>query len=313
MAHNIYENRMFCVGKAWHDVGIRINEEVTSEEAIKLSGLDYEVIKVPLFAEQNNQKIDAEVFGTLNTSNNKILGVVADRYKIVQNIKAFEFFDGIVKSKEAFYHSAGALGNGEKIWILAKLPKNLLVFRNDVVEKYLLFTNSHDGKSAVKMYFTPIRVVCQNTLIASYKDQNEGISINHVGNINAKTEEAKRLLGLALDFYKDFEIITQKFVNTSMTRQGFDQYAFRILNITENTEKSTNLENNIDRLSSLFINGKGNNEEGIKNTLWAGYNAFTEFADHYKTTRGNNRVNSILFGSGATMKRKAYEEALKLI
>lgn len=310
MAHNIYENRMFCVGKAWHDIGVRIEQEVNSEEAIKLAGLDYEVMKVPLYADVSGNKISAEVFGTLNKANNKILGTVTEKYKIVQNIKAFEFFDEVIKSKEAFYHSAGALGNGERIWILAKLPKNLLVFKDDIVEQYLLFTNSHDGTSAVKMYFTPIRVVCQNTLIASYKDQKEGISIRHIGNIKDKVEEARRLLGLALDFYKDFEIVTQKFINTNMTEQGFERYAFKVLDIKENEEKSTNLENTIGRLSSLFRNGKGNNVDGIRNTLWAGYNAITEYADHYKTTRGNNRINSILFDSGANMKRKAYEEAL---
>jgi len=312
MAHNIYEQRMFCVGKAWHDIGVRVEHELQSAEAIKVAGLDYEVTKVPLYANINGHTTFTDVFGTLNNANNKVLGAVTKQYQIVQNSKAFEFFDEVVKSGEAIYHSAGALGDGEKIWILAKLPSNMLVFKDDIVEKFLLFTNSHDGTSAVKMYFTPIRVVCQNTLIASYKDARDGISIRHTGDIKAKVEEARKALGLALDFYKDFEVTAQKFLSIKMDDDRFLEYTNRVLKVNDVGEQSTRLVNTISTLTHLFHNGKGNNVDGVRNTLWAGYNAFTDFADHYKSTRVGNEVKSILFGSGATMKQRAFSEALAL-
>ena len=310
---NIYENRMFAVGKAWHDKGIRVDKEVTSAEAIKLAKLDYEIKKVDLFTKEG---VKAEGFlGNMNTQNNKVLGIVSDRYKIVQNVEAFSFFDNIVKSGEAFYHSAGALGNGERIWLLAKLPQNLMVFKDiDIVEKYLLLTNCHDGKGSLLMYFTPIRVVCQNTLIASYKDSKDGISIRHMGDIKTKTDGARIALGFALDFYKDFDKQALSMVNTNMNIEGAREYFNRVCNINEaEKELSTQAENTRSRLLQLFREGKGNSIDGVKDTVWAGYNAVTEYADFHKTIKGDNRIQSILFGSAADLKRRAFQEAMVLI
>lgn len=314
MAHNIYDNRMFCVGKAWHDVGVRVDKEVNSAEAIKLARLDYEVKKVTLYANIDGKMIDSEVYGTLNASNNKVLGTVTDRYKIVQNVDAFSFFDDVVKNGEAFYHSAGALGNGERIWLLAKLPKSMLIFKDiDVVDKYLILVNNHDGKGSLYMYFTPIRVVCQNTLNASWHNKENMISIKHVGDIKGKVERAREAMGFALDFYTEFEDNAKKMVNKTLTKDEAEKYFDRVLEIKEDdTDLSTQIENTRDRLKSLYVNGTGNNIDGVKNTLWAGYNAVTEYADYHKTTRGD-RVNSILFGSGAVMKRKAYDEACLMV
>lgn len=313
MSDNIYENRMFCVGDAWHIKGTRIEKEVNSKEAIELAHLNYIVEKVPVFAKRGDINIDSDYYATVNSINNKILGIVTDRYKVIQNIDAFDFFDNIVETGDAIYHSAGALGNGERIWLLAKLPKDILIFRDDIVEKYLLLTNSHDGKSSLLMYFTPIRVVCQNTLNASYKNAKDGISIRHMGNIQNKVEEARMTLGLALNFYVDFENDAKAMLDTKLTKDDGEKYFSRVLNIGNKQPKdiSTQAKNALDKMLYLLVKGRGN--VNVRDTLWAGYNAVTEYADHYKTVRGNNRINSILFGSGAELKRKAYDEALILI
>lgn len=310
MSANIYEKKMFCVGKAWHEEGIRVEKELLSKEAIKVAQLDYQIKKTPLYTEVNGQKIETGILGTLNTENNKILGTVKDRYKIIQNTEAFDFFDNVVKSGEAFYHSAGALGNGERIWILAKLPNNILLFKDDIIEKYLLLTNSHDGKHSLAMYFTPIRVVCQNTLIASLKDYKNGIHIRHTGNIKSKVNEARRTLGLALDFYNTFEENTHKLLDTKMSLEGARGYFNDLLKIEEEKEISTQTKNARDTLLYLFRKGKGNTGDN----LWSGYNAITEYVDHYKTSRGKgNRTKSILFGSGAKLKERAYNKVLALV
>lgn len=315
MAHNIYDGKMFVVGKAWHDEGVRVDKELNSADAIRLAKLDYKIVKTPLYANVDGKNIPADVYGTLNTENNKILGTVTDRYKIVQNVHAFDFFDDIVRSGEAFYHSAGALGNGERIWILAKLPKDLIVFGDDVVEKYLLLTNSHDGKKSLLMYFTPIRVVCQNTLMASMSGvRTNEISIRHTGNIKGKVEEARRALGLALTFYDEFEVTVKALADYKFTDQkSVDNYFDDVLGIDGEKELSTQITNTKSRLQHLFEHGEGNQLSGIKNSLWAGYNAVTQYADYDKTFRGDNRTESILFGSSANMKRKAYEKAVELV
>ena len=225
MSHNINENRMFCVGKAWHNVGVRVENAVTSREAIELARLDYQVKLTDIYVktEQGEIIVDGKK-ATIRTDNNQVLGVVGNRYNIVQNIEAFEFFDSVVKTGEAIYHSAGALGNGERIWILAKLPNDIIVFDRDIVNKYLLLTNSHDGASALKMYFTPIRVVCQNTLNASLTHAKDGISIRHTASVKSKIEEARRILGLALNFYEKFESNVKLLATRNMTSQEIDEY-----------------------------------------------------------------------------------------
>lgn len=313
MAHNILKDKMVCVGTAWHDVGTRVEKEMTAAEAIRLAKLDYQVIKMPMSAQSSEGNIESEFFGTVNTENKAVLGIVTDRYQIMQNVEAFGFFDSVVKTGEAFYHSAGALGKGERIWILAKLPKNILVYKDiDTVEQYLLLTNSHDGSSALMMYFTPIRVVCQNTLILSLGNKSEGISIRHTLNMQDKVNEARRALGLAVDFYANFEEVAKKMVATPMDTAKAGRYYEGLLKINEEDKTSTQKKNTYDELIQLFHTGKGNDVPGVKDTVWAGYNAVTEYADFHKTVRGDNRVQSILFGSGAELKRRAFQEAMAI-
>lgn len=310
MAANINENRMFCVGKCWHDEGVRVETEQTAQNAIKLARLDYEVVKVPLVGYIEDDVIPCDYQGILNKSNNKILGIVKDKYKIIQNTEAFDFFDSVVQAGEAFYHSAGSLGDGERIWILAKLPKDILLFNDDKIEQYLLLTNSHDGKHSLLMYFTPIRVVCNNTLIASYPNAVDGISIKHFGDLKNKVKIARETLSLALSFYGGFEDNCKQMLDTSLSDSQAEKYFSELLGIKEEKETSTHAKNSLNRLTSLFHYGKGNNQ--VQNTVWAGYNAVTEYTDHFKTVRAD-KIKSLLFGSGAILKRKAFVKAMDLV
>ena len=198
MSHNINEERVFTVGTAWHGLGTVVKEAVTAEQAIQLAKLAYEVEHQPIFT--NNEQIDSHV-AIVRKDNKAVLGITTPKYKIIQNTEAFSFFDTVVGEGQAIYHSAGALGKGERIWILAKLPNNIVINQDDVVEKYLCLTTTHDGKNSLKAFFTPIRVVCQNTLNMSMINAKNGISIRHSGNIKDKVEEAREILGLKKSDY----------------------------------------------------------------------------------------------------------------
>jgi len=182
MAHNINEvngkHSFFSVKeKAWHGLGQIVDRYPTSAEAIKYAGLDYEVIKSPLFTYGRDETIgdNGEIvegnqmpvpnhFATVRTDNHAVLGVVGRDYEIVQNINAFEFFDTIVGGGGGIlYETAGALGKGERIFITAKLPGYIRVGKQDMIEQYLLLTISHDGFGSITAAFTPVRVVCQNS------------------------------------------------------------------------------------------------------------------------------------------------------
>jgi phage/plasmid-like protein (TIGR03299 family) len=171
MAHNL-ENRngvtsFASTQKAWHGLGQIVNGAMTAEEAIKLAGLGYDVVKVPNHIIWNGQQIETpSSFSTVRTDTGDILGdKVGNRYTIVQNKEAFSFFDSIVGGDMAMYETAGVLGRGEKVFITAKMPEMIRIAgTDDLTEVYVILTSSHDGSGAVIAAVTPIRIVCQNTM-----------------------------------------------------------------------------------------------------------------------------------------------------
>jgi phage/plasmid-like protein (TIGR03299 family) len=305
-------NRMMYVGEEpWHKLGTRLNKPATAKEAIQAASLDYEVEMVPIFT-KNRIQIPNKV-ATYNPITKGVLGIVSPKYKIVQNVEAFDFFDSVVGEGGAIYHTAGALGQGERIWILAKLPDNIMVTKDDITEEYICLTNSHDGRNALRVYFTPIRVVCQNTLTMSMSDAGNGISIRHFGDIKSKINEARRVLGIAVTFYEKFEVISKQMASVpfhvSDANSYFDAVVFGEEKRKEETRRLLNCK---DELLNLFERGKGNDLPGVKHTAWAAYNAVTEYVDHHRTAKGlekdpTNRLKNIWFGSGANMKSKAFE------
>ena len=322
MAHNLYINPqgkasvMYYGKRPWHGLGTELKNPATAREAIEAAQLDYNVELQPVYL--RNNKVINKVMSTVRADTEQSLGIVSDRYSIVQNVDAFGFFDTVVGDGQAIYEVAGALGKGERIWILAKLPKDIIVTREDIVEKYLVLTNSHDGTSALRLYFTPLRVCCQNTLIASLKDASDGISIRHMGNIRNKVDEARRLLGISINYYDQFERITKQLVDVKMNVEKAEGYFNKLLfQDKKDDDISANMLNKRDRLVYLFENGKGNNLPGVKHTAWSAYNAVTEFVDYEKTVRGvstdpSRRLKDIWFGNGAQLKQKAYNEIVEL-
>jgi phage/plasmid-like protein (TIGR03299 family) len=316
MAHNINEGkRVFTVGESWHGLGTVVETEVTAKEAIKLAQLDFNVVKTDLFA--NDKKVESHVAITREDTKD-ILGITTPKYQIVQNIDAFGFFDTVVGDGQAIYHSAGALGLGERVWILAKLPNDIIINKDDTVEKFLCLTTSHDGKSSLQMYFTPIRVVCENTLNMSMSDAKNGIAIRHSAQYKNRIEEARKVLQISIDYYKQFEQIVKQFEEKTLTFDEVQGYFNNVLSIDNNREEiSTQKENQKNDLLSLFDNGRGQ-KTGNKHSLWKAYNSVTEYVDYFRTVKNidvdkTNRLKSIWFGSGAKMKEEAYNEALTLI
>lgn len=159
MAANV--ESMFYVRQApWHGLGVRVEAAPSSEEALRLSGLDWQVVQQPIMTTG-----DIPIPGykaNLRDTDHQVLGVVTDRYRVVQNAEAFAFTDALL-GEGVKYETAGSLQNGRKIWLLAKLPDKYII-EGDQVEPYLVFSNSHDGSGSIKVAMTPVRVVCQNTL-----------------------------------------------------------------------------------------------------------------------------------------------------
>ena len=184
---------MFSVREVpWHGLGTIVQEAPTSKDALHLAGLDWNVISNPIFTADGK-----EIEGwksNVRDSDNTVLGIVSNKYKIVQNAEAFEFTDELI-SDDVKYETAGSLRNGKQIWLLAKMPKVKVV--GDDVDPYVCFTNSHDGLGSIKVCMTPVRVVCNNTLNLALSNKRRCWTTRHVGDINSKLEEARRTLALA--------------------------------------------------------------------------------------------------------------------
>lgn len=302
----------------WHRLGTRLHEPATAAEAMTNAGLDYAVGLCPLttlFGEPVKGRR-----AVVREDDRRVLSVVGESYVPIQNQECFNFLDSVVADEGIRYHTAGALGQGERIWLLAKLPDTIRVKNSDdITEQFLLLSNSHNGSSALRVFFTPIRVVCANTLAAAHsRGESQGIAIRHAGDLTAKVTEAKKVLGLAKHFYDDLALKADYLASYYPTSQQLEKFFERLYPdpAHSTSERTRNIR---QRLLQLFEHGHGQDLPEIRHTAWAALNAVTEYVDHHRPTRGrtpieraDRRLQSQWFGSGARLKQRAWTLALEL-
>ena len=186
---------MFSSGRQvpWHNLGIIVEEAPSSEEAIRLAGLNWEVQQQPIYLADGTE-IKGN-YANVRSSDGKALGIVGDRYKIVQNTDAFAFTDALL-GEGVKYETAGSLKDGKVIWLLAKMPETIEIL-GDKVDPYMVFTNTHDGSGAVRVCMTPVRVVCNNTLNAAIRGARRVWSARHTGSVTNKLDDARETLQFA--------------------------------------------------------------------------------------------------------------------
>ena len=192
MSANV-ETMFYTREKPWHGLGTYVSYALSSREALIASGLDWNVVQKDIYTE-NGISVDG-FKANIRDSDNSVLGIVTDRYKVVQNSEAFAFTDELL-GKGIRYETAGSLQAGRKTWLLAKLP-NEYIMLGDRISPFLVFSNSHDGSGAIRVAMTPIRVVCQNTLNLALATASRSWSAKHTGDIQYKMEEARQTLFMA--------------------------------------------------------------------------------------------------------------------
>jgi phage/plasmid-like protein (TIGR03299 family) len=317
MSHNLNEVNgkvsMMYVGETpWHNLGTKLDKPATASEAIKAAKLDFIVEKISLQTTPHYLSVP-EHYATVRFDTLQVLGVVGSRYVPILNKDAFTVFDALVGEGQAIYHTAGALGKGERIWILAKLPDYIRVKGNDIVEKYLLLTNTHDGSSTVSVKLTPIRVVCQNTLTAALQGSEQQVRIRHTNQAMEKMKQAHEILGLS---NKLFAILEQYY--TGMSRKEIStvvlgQYVKEIFPVPENLKHSSHIMQIHEKIYELHEAGVGSNMS--RGTLWGAYNAVIEYIDHVRlqSKTDSTKLKSIWYGSGEVIKKKAFSLAIQMI
>ncbi|WP_313237075.1 DUF932 domain-containing protein [Sphingobacterium multivorum] len=331
MAHNLNFNKdtgkysFFSVQeKAWHGLGQIVTDYPTSAEAIIHSGLDYQVLKEP-----NTHRLPSGLevrsdssFFTYRSDNEAILGgKVGKDYHIVQNTDAFSFFDAIVGGTDGIlYETAGALGKGERIFITAKLPDYIRVGNgDDVTEKYIFLTNSHDGSGSITAAFTPIRIVCQNTLNASLRNMSNVVRIRHTSGAKQRLEDAHKVMGLADSFSRQMEGIFNEWAKVKMSDAEVkkliqlalcpNRETLELLKKGNEDELSTVFKNSVDGAFTYAMVADSQQMETTKGTVFGAYNAVTGYFQNVRNYKDDEaKLQSIVMGGTAQGKaQKAFE------
>jgi len=303
---------MFYTGDTpWHGIGVALDAPPSAEEAIQAAGLDWQVEKRPLYTPRRSKNDLAEVPGfhaVVRRDKKRVLGVVGRTWQPLQNREAFRFFDPFIEAEVADYHTAGSLKDGQVIWVLAKLRADpMTVVKGDDVQKYLLLSNSHDGKSAVTVKFSPIRVVCWNTLsMAESDDASPFLRIRHAGNL----KQTMRRVQEAVDVTNKTFAATLEQYRWLASRQvgNIHRFVLDVLQVPDDAEQPPRA---LDNIVQLFEAGRGQENPRVRGTWWASYNAVTEFVDHQRG-RDGTRLAAAWFGEGRRIKQRALAAATEL-
>ena len=284
---------MFYVGernKPWHGLGECVKDAPTSEDALKLAGLDWEVLQTPIYT--SHGRIEGFKANVRN-SDGSVLGVVSDRYKIIQNTEAFSFTDELL-GNGVTYETAGSLQGGKKVWLLARLPREYII-AGERISPYLVFSNTHDGSGAVRVAITPIRVVCNNTLNLALDTAPRSFSIIHTGEIKNKIEEAKQTLFMADKYMENLGREFEKLRNQKMTTQQVNEYIELLLPIEKDASATT--KKNIMKLRA-DMSARYYEAPDLKNLGHNAYrfiNAVSDFATHAAPIRKTKNYQENLF------------------
>lgn len=328
MSHDLYWNEQtgkhsfYSVReKAWHGLGHIAEGYETMDEVIQHAGLDYTVEKAPNTHHiPNGQAIISDrSFFTYRTDTNEVLGdQLRLDYTIVQNLKAFTFLDTIARENGISYETAGALGKGQRVFVTAKLPDYLRVGEDDLIEKYLFLTTSHDGSLGITVAYTPIRIVCNNTLTAALADCTNLISIIHSGNVDKQMKEAEKVMALSnrlsplyeQTFNAWVEIKIDEIVMARMIELSLGSaQALGYLRAGRENEISSILRNQVTEVMAYSRLNETQQTDTTKGTLFGFYNAITGYFQNIKDYKDpESQVRSIFYhGTAQTKVQRAFQ------
>jgi phage/plasmid-like protein (TIGR03299 family) len=289
---------MFSVRETpWHGLGAFLERPpATIAEAIEASGLGWRVAREPIAVDRGDAATVDDwweprceeipgYYATVRQDNRTVLGIVGERYRIVQNRKAFEFVDQLLGSSLHF-ETAGSLNGGRRVWVLATLPQHVEV-GGDQVRPYVLLMNSHDGSTAVIAATTPVRVVCMNTLNWGLQRARQKFSIRHTEQINRRVHEARRVLELSIDYYEQFAATGNQLASERCSERQLQKVLDELYpsgvgdSMTERTRLGR--EQVKERIVDLFL--RGDTQGNAPGSKWAAVNAVVEYCDWHRPMR----------------------------
>ncbi|GLB30041.1 hypothetical protein LAD12857_19640 [Lacrimispora amygdalina] len=300
------ETMFYTRKKPWHGLGEMVMEAPTSKEALALAGLDWQVIQKPI---ETVDGIPIPGFkANIRDIDEKVLGVVTDRYKVVQNEEAFSFTDELL-GEGVTYETAGSLQEGRRNWILARLPQRYIISGEEVTP-YLVFMNSHDGTGAIKAAMTPIRVVCNNTLNLALKNAKRIWSTNHTGNISEKLDDARDTLFYANFYMAELGKAIDSLNRMKLTDRQVYEYIDALFPLLENPteQQRKNLMQIKEEVKTRYFDAP--DLQHVGKNAYRFINAVSDFSTHSKPLRERTNYRESLFArtiDGNALIDKAYE------
>lgn len=270
----LVETMMYNRTVPWHGLGTKVDEAPTSADALRLAGLDWTVEQknIQLCGGAKIQNYKANV----RSSDGQVLGIVGDRYKVIQNSEAFSFTDDIIGG-DVRYETAGSLNGGKKIWLLAKLPETEIA--GDKTEPFMCFSNTHDGSGAIRVCMTPVRVVCSNTLNLALDTARRSWSVRHTGDLQSKMHEARVCLQMANAYMGELAKEADRLANTTVTRAQLDQILEELFPVDESS--SHREKENVKKLKDEFmVCYFAPDILKFRGTAWGAVNAMSDMLSH---------------------------------
>jgi len=318
----------FAFTPAWHNTGTVVQKAPDGPTMRKISHIDFPVEQWELYAQgfQGNQFIKTQADGlvaNVRTDTGDILGIVSEKYKLLQNGEAFDFVDELHMDGVIKYESAGSLKGGKVVWLLARMPgEGFTLGTTDENRLYLLFVNSFDATRSIQCFPTEVRVVCWNTLnLALRSDKSKsGFSIRHTGDLKKKLAVASNMMQIVRSDFKGFQQDAQVLASRSVSKAILDDFVMGMIPDPEKESKNaqTRRDNARSYIRQAFLTGP-QMLDGIRGSAWAMFNAYTQWIDHESTSRGktdqaryDNRMLSSMMSKGAVDKNAALELALAL-
>jgi|TARA_B110000858_G_scaffold113541_1_gene129837 phage/plasmid-like protein (TIGR03299 family) len=294
----------------WHGLGVEVGDDLTPKEMMVTAGLDWTVEKEDVFYSRSGSMVRAPKRQALvRSSDDKYLDIVSDNWIPVQNEEAFEFFDDYVKAGGMSMHTAGSLKDGQIIWGLAKVNDSFSLFGGkDEVESYLLLSNPHNYGKGVDVRFTPIRVVCNNTLSMSLNGKASlGISLNHRSQFDSA--KVKLALDEASQKMSTYHDMAQFLSEKRYTQDSLFEFFSRVFPKTTNRKGATSF----DELMKQFKKGEKvvsrnavaameivETQPGAElgaGSWWSAYNAVTYMTNHQMGHNPDTRMQSVWYGT----------------
>ena len=296
MAHNIYRDQtgkdcMIVVGAredAWHLLGQRCDKAATWEQAVELAGLNWTVAKQRNYARDMSGKVqETDSYTIFRSSDNAQLGTVGPEFTVKQNRECFQFVDTLLEANGgSHYDSAGALGNGARIWCAVRVPRADISIADDKHESYLVFTTAHDGSMAHTAKLTTVRVVCQNTLNSALSSEGAMFRVKHTRSADVRLDRAKDLMTGITQDAQSLQSKLQSLANRKITRESMVTILNRLFPAPKEADaNTTRRENVLTEVLNLYVSNDNGAFPSIAGSAYNLLNAVTEYTDHYRTAR----------------------------